>query len=443
MATPQRRVGSARVAACRRGVELPVVRVVLERTPAPARGRVLRTRHDAARVLAPYLEDAPPTQRLALALLDARQRLLAVALIDGGAWSACCLRPSEAYAPALMAGAAGLYLAHGHPRAGLWAHSADGRAFFGVWHMGRALGVQVHDHLIFDARGRYASLLAADDNGHTRRFTSLVERRPLPACEPAPLERPGKAVAQAGRLDQAGPGPALRPGFTLCGLRARLVYDQRHVALERRLVVRTHADVAPVLAACLERRRGAAVAGLLDGARRLFAVAPLEGGDGNGCACQAVAPEAVYRAAIACGAHALVLAHGHAARGRRVAAIDRAWNARVYTLGRELGLELRDHLVFGLDGRYLSLRERGEGAPDWRVGDDLAATPVGLRLHQAHSNRRPQRPALTRSLSARAALRSCTACGRRSAIKAACPWCAAPRPRPDACGDGGHGRAAA
>jgi hypothetical protein len=39
------------------------------------------------------------------------------------------------------------------------------------------------------------------------------------------------------------------------------------------------------------------------------------------------------------------------------------------------------------------------------------------------------------ALSARAALKTCTACGRRSAVKAACPWCGAPRPRARAQGD--------
>ena len=239
------------------------------------------------------------------------------------------------------------------------------------------------------------------------------------------------------------------PGLALIGLRARPVDAERPVALERCPIVCTHADVAPVLAACLARRRGAPLVGLLDKARRLFVVAPLDAGDYGGGTCDAVAPAAVYRAAIACGAHALVLAHGHATRGPRVVAADRAWNARVYALGRELGLELRDHLIFSLDGRYLSLRERGEGASDWRVGDDPATTPASMRIHQAHANRRPQRPALTRSQSARAALQCCTACGRRSAIKAACPWCGAPRPevsaasRPGAADDTGHDRAAA
>jgi hypothetical protein len=75
------------------GIELPLVRVVLERTAglAGVRGARVRTPHAAARVLAPFLAHVPPTQRLAMALLDARERLLAVALLDGGRWCACCL----------------------------------------------------------------------------------------------------------------------------------------------------------------------------------------------------------------------------------------------------------------------------------------------------------------------------------------------------------------
>lgn len=449
-------------AARRRGFELPVVRVVVERAPGLGRerGRPLRTPQDAARVLAPFLEQAPPTQRLALALLDARERLLAVALLDGAQWRACCLRPSEVYEPALVAGATSLYLAHRHPSKEPWAGRADCDSLEGLGRLGQALGLRVRDHLIFGAGGHCASLRASQHVWWGWRHESLMRRWPLPSCADGDTRARGalrgadrrRSVARSAvptaSANRAGRGLAHGPRFSLCGLHARVDYDEPGLRLARRTSVHTHADVAPALADGLVRHRGTVAAGLLDAARRLLAVAVIGGARGAGCACEAVEPESVYRTAIACGAHALFLAHHHSALETQHRNPAGEWTARAYALGCDLGLELRDHLLFGVDaelglgGRhYVSLRALGRGAPDWRKGADLAAPPDRLRLHQAMWNRRPQRPALTRSLSARAALRVCAACGRRSAIKAACPWCNAPRLRTGA-GGPAHDRAA-
>jgi DNA repair protein RadC len=441
-------------AARRRGFELPVVRVVVERAPGLGRerGRPLRTPEDAARVLAPFLEQAPPAQRLAMALLDARQRLLAVALLDGGEWRACCLRPSEVYEPALVAGAAGLYLAHRHPSKKLWAVRADCTSLDQVWRMGQALDLCVHDHLIFDARGCYASLRASQDAWAGWVFRRMTQRHPLPvyascvrdaeaAVEAGPAT--GAVVAPAERVQRIRSGRSRGASFTLCGLHARLVHDEPRVSVDDRSRVLTHLDVAEELGLVLERRRGTLVAGLLDASRRLFAVALIGDDGGDRCACEAVAPEAVYRAALACGAHSVFVAHDHAQSGPRVGDADHDWTVRAYELGCELGLELRDHLLFAwdgdFDGGYQSLRQRHVGPKDWGVDDDPATTPYGLRLRQAMRNRRPEGPTLTRARSARAALKSCAACGRRSGVKAACPWCGAPRPR---AGISAHDRAA-
>lgn len=164
--------------------ELLLVHVELATTRdlARERGRVLPTPHDAARVLAPFLEQAPATRRLALALVDGRRRLQAVALLDGREWSACCLRPSEVFAPAIVAGASGLYLAHRHPSDTLWALRADFRSMEGVAHMRGAVHVEVHDHLIFDARGRYASLQASPWPWSRWRSATSTTRLALSPC---------------------------------------------------------------------------------------------------------------------------------------------------------------------------------------------------------------------------------------------------------------------
>jgi hypothetical protein len=308
--------------------------------------------------------------------------------------------------------------------------------------MGRALGLHVHDHLIFDARGRYASLFASQSAWAGWVLRPSTERSPLPAyassAGPVTIE---VTSAPAEPVRRVRAGRSRGASFTLCGLHARLIYDDAPVRLDERQRVLTHLDVAEELGLCLERHRGALVAGLVDASRCLFAVAVIGDNGGGRCACESVAPEALYCAAIACGAHAIFVAHDHAESKPQAVDADEVWTLRAYELGRDLGLELRDHLLFAFawdgkfDGGYVSLRQRHVGPTDWGVDDDPAATPYSLRLHQATSNRRPECPALTRSRSARAALKTCTACGRRSAVKAACPWCGAPRPRADARGD--------
>lgn len=241
-----------------------------------------------------------------------------------------------------------------------------------------------------------------------------------------PARHPG--VVPVTRLNAAPAAHAL--GFELCGLHARLVFAAHRVTLERQPVVCSHADVAPLLAHFVARPRSGLFAGLLNRHGALIAVARV---NGAGCGCD-VGAGAIYRAAIAAGARALYLAHGHADAAPRVSSDDLACAARAYAFGFALGLELRDSLIFGADGRYVSLRERGEGVDDWRHARERNETDLPrrcLRLHQAGANRRPERPGSSRSDGARAALWRCPACERQQNYKHACRYCGAPRPGED------------
>jgi DNA repair protein RadC len=134
----------------RSGFELAVVRVAL--APAPGLGRLAGRRvvshADAARVLARFLEPSLASRRLAVALLDGRDRLLAVALLDGETDSACRLRPSNVCAPAIVANASHVWLAHQHRSQHLWITCQDVTSNEHTQALGQALGVHVVDHLI-------------------------------------------------------------------------------------------------------------------------------------------------------------------------------------------------------------------------------------------------------------------------------------------------------
>jgi hypothetical protein len=208
-----------------------------------------------------------------------------------------------------------------------------------------------------------------------------------------------------------------RLGFELRGLDVRLTYDDGRLALERQPSVRSHADVAPLLARLLEDPSAGLLAALVNDNRRLFAVARL---DAHNDACKAITPGAVYRAVIVSGARAVYLAHRHAAAALEPSEDDLTSAARVYAMGYELGLELCDSLIFGPDGRCVSLRERGAGAEDWRREREFYSPDyprAHMHLHQATANRRPERPSTRRSASARAALWLCPTCERRQNYK--------------------------
>ena len=134
----------------RSGFELPVVRVALAPSPGLGRlaGRRVAAHADAAHVLARFLEPRLASRRLAIALLDQRDRLLAVALLDGDIDSACRLRPSDVCAPAIVAGASRVWLAHQHRSQRLWITCQDVTSSEQTQALGQALGVRVLDHLI-------------------------------------------------------------------------------------------------------------------------------------------------------------------------------------------------------------------------------------------------------------------------------------------------------
>lgn len=71
-----------------------------------------------------------------------------------------------------------------------------------------------------------------------------------------------------------------------------------------------------------------------------------------------VAPQPLFRQAILAGATGLVLYHNHPSGDPEPSADDRATTARFVAAGREIGIEVRDHLVIGR-GRWVSFHSRG------------------------------------------------------------------------------------
>jgi len=67
----------------------------------------------------------------------------------------------------------------------------------------------------------------------------------------------------------------------------------------------------------------------------------------------------VFRAAIAGGAAAIIVAHNHPSGDPAPSADDCTLTRRLSEGGELLGIPVLDHVVLGRDGRYSSFRELG------------------------------------------------------------------------------------
>jgi DNA repair protein RadC len=126
--------------------------------------------------------------------------------------------------------------------------------------------------------------------------------------------------------------------------------------LARRDVVSSPADAARFLTAQLAgESREVMGALLLDAKNRLLRNAAVFHGTMTHAA---VAPAPLFRQAILAGATGLVLWHNHPSGDPEPSPDDVATTARLAAAGREIGIEVKDHLVLGR-GRWVSFRERG------------------------------------------------------------------------------------
>ncbi len=94
---------------------------------------------------------------------------------------------------------------------------------------------------------------------------------------------------------------------------------------------------------------------LLDAKNRLVRDAPLFRGTVTHAA---VAPGPLFRQAILAGAAGLILYHNHPSGDPEPSPEDLATTRRFVAAGREIGVEVKDHVVVGR-GRWVSFHERG------------------------------------------------------------------------------------
>ena len=72
-----------------------------------------------------------------------------------------------------------------------------------------------------------------------------------------------------------------------------------------------------------------------------------------------VHPREVYRAAVAMGAHAVVLMHNHPSGDPTPSTADHNMTKQIKEAGEILRIRLLDHVIVGADGRHYSFRNAG------------------------------------------------------------------------------------
>jgi DNA repair protein RadC len=121
--------------------------------------------------------------------------------------------------------------------------------------------------------------------------------------------------------------------------------------------VRGPAQIARIVSAFIgQETQEVFVAVLLDGRNQPISVTEISRGT---VSASLVHPRETFRAAIAAGASAIVIAHNHPSGNLNASAEDLVLTERLVEAGKLLGIPIVDHVIVGDNGLFNSFRDRG------------------------------------------------------------------------------------
>jgi DNA repair protein RadC len=88
--------------------------------------------------------------------LNARNMITAYNLVSIGLMDACLIHPREVFRPAILAGAAGVVVAHNHPSGDTTPSAEDIRITRRLIEAGRIIGIKLADHVIIGSTTNYS-----------------------------------------------------------------------------------------------------------------------------------------------------------------------------------------------------------------------------------------------------------------------------------------------
>jgi len=133
------------------------ISIVAERPPAA--GAKIRQAYDAAAVLAP-IADLSQEVFVVIALNGANQPIGDPRIVTMGLLDSNQVHPREVFAPAIVARASSIIIAHNHPSGTLDASPEDIAITGRLVRAGKLLGIPVLDHIIMAQGGKHISMKA-------------------------------------------------------------------------------------------------------------------------------------------------------------------------------------------------------------------------------------------------------------------------------------------
>ena len=136
---------------------ITVYRVALVREGAmPCDEDRIRNSGTVNRLLQTYLPDAD-REHFVVILLDQKHGVIGINTVSIGSLTAGIVHPREVFKPAILANAAAIICGHNHPSGDPQPSREDRAITTKLVDAGKLLGIDVLDHVIIGAEGRYFS----------------------------------------------------------------------------------------------------------------------------------------------------------------------------------------------------------------------------------------------------------------------------------------------
>lgn len=92
----------------------------------------------------------PDREQFCIILLNAKNQMIGVNIVSTGCLTSASVHPREVLKPAILANACGMILCHNHPSNDLTPSEADIYLTRQIIQASKAMGIQVHEHLIIN-----------------------------------------------------------------------------------------------------------------------------------------------------------------------------------------------------------------------------------------------------------------------------------------------------
>jgi len=111
---------------------------------------------EAAALVREFIGAGADREHFVMIAVDARNKPIAVNLVSMGTLTASLVHPREVFKPAILAGAAGVIVAHNHPSGDTRPSHEDREATKRLERAGRILGIPLLDHVIIAEDSHYS-----------------------------------------------------------------------------------------------------------------------------------------------------------------------------------------------------------------------------------------------------------------------------------------------